>query len=207
MLHSAVDLADTEGIAAVALSSVAVRAGLSISAARRTFSSRDRLVAAMVQHVTARRRRVIAVPQEPITTLTRYAEEEWRNYRTHPWLVGVMASTRPPLVPAVLEASGAAIEAFTALGLDAQTALSRYLALSGYIQGMGLLLMAEHTEAVYSESSQRSWWQTEGRRLDRSGARRRHRWLGELTDDRAAEFDLDAVFDDGLPRVIRGLTG
>lgn len=199
-------LADAGGIEAVTLRSVAGRAGLPLRAVQRDFGSRDRLVALMAHHALAQHAHRLAPETDPIDALTRLAEAEWRAYRDHPWLVGVLASTRPPLVPAVLDAARAAIEVFTGLGLSADAARNRYLAFSAYIQGMGLLLSAEHLEAG-SATSYRTWWSQELNRLDRTGATGRHPWLTDFSAAAPAEaFDADTAFRDGLQHVLQGLT-
>lgn len=205
-LETAIAMADAEGVEAVTLRSIAARAGLALTAVQRDFSSRDRLVAMMVQHILSSRIRPPAQTGDPVGTLTKLAEQEWRAYESHPWLINVMASTRPPLVPAVLDASRAAIEVFMALGLDSDAALDRYLALSAYIQGMGLLLSAERRETVHSGTSYHAWWSEEIRRLDRTGNILRHPWLAELADQRRPNsFDANACFHDGLHRVASAL--
>lgn len=99
-------------------------------------------------------------------------------------------------------------EAFAALGFDPPSALGRYIALSGYVQGMALMLLAEHEELGRSGTAYGAWWAEEARRLDRTGARRRHPWLeaasgGKLPD--AFATDVDAWFREGLARVLAGL--
>lgn len=205
-LKSAVSMADDAGLAAVTLRTVAVRSDLPLAALQRDFGSRDRLVAAMVQHTLSSPPRSVVAPDDPVGALIDLAEHEWRTYQAHPWLVRAMASTRPPLVPSVLEASRATIEVFTSIGLNAEAALDRYLAFSAYIQGMGLLLLAEHEESVRTGTSSRAWWAQEIRRLDRTGATGRHPWFSELTaHPRVNDFDANACFHDGLHRVVSGL--
>ncbi|MEV0893940.1 hypothetical protein [Promicromonospora sp. NPDC050262] len=225
-------LADVAGIAALTLRTVAHRAGVPLAQARRAYGSRDRLVAALVQRALAPRRAVAprehaeahveahtqarpeAHPQAtpdaetPADVLVRLAEQEWVAYREPPWLVTVLASSRPPLVPAVLDAARAGTEAFERLGADPPSALGRYLALSGYVQGMALLLLAEHDESSRSGTDYRAWWAAEARRLERTGARRRHPWLDVVSEGRVPEsFDADAEawFRAGLTRVLAGL--
>lgn len=205
-LEVAIAVADAAGTNAVTLRSVADRAGLSLTMVQRDFGSRDRMVATMVQHILSSRTRPSPRSADPIAALTRLGEDEWTAYRAHPWLVTVLASTRPPLAPAVLDAARATIEVFMSTGLGGDAALDRYLAFSAYIQGMGLLLIAEHQESVRSGASHRAWWQEEIRRLNRTGAAWRHSWLTELADQpAAADFDVDASFHDGLHSVVRGL--
>lgn len=205
-LKSAVSMADNAGVDAITLRTVATRVDLPLEALQQDFGSRDRLVAAMVQHVLSSRPAVVVAPGDPVGALIDLAEHEWRTYGAHPWLVRVMASTRPPLVPAVLEASRTAIDVFTSIGLDARAALDRYLAFSAYIQGMGLLLLSEQEESVRTRTSGQAWWAQETRRMDRTGATRRHPWISELTaQPRINGFDANACFHDGLHRVVSGL--
>lgn len=206
-LQAAIALADVHGIVAVTLRSVADRSESTHAAAQRELGSRDRLVSRMVHHVLARHATTPPRREAPAEALARLAESEWRAYREHPWLVDVLASTRPPLVPAVLDASRAAVEAFVEIGLDTDAAFTRYLAFSAYIQGMALLLRTEQQESDLSGTSYRAWWAEEVRRLDRSGARRRHPWLNELGAGRETDsFDADTAFSEGLRVVLRGLT-
>lgn len=222
LVQTAVVLADADGIAGVTLRTVAHHGGVALPEVRRALRNRDTLLAAMVQrvlsppHRTGVPDRAAAMPrgarasESPARTLTRLAEDEWAAYREHPWLVSVLASSRPPLVPVVLEAARASTEAFMALGLDPPSALGRYIALSGYVQGMALLLLAERDEVTYSGTVYGAWWAQEARRLDRTGLRRRHPWLeaangGNVPD--AFDTDVDTWFRDGLGRVLAGLMG
>ncbi|MEV2241128.1 TetR/AcrR family transcriptional regulator C-terminal domain-containing protein [Micromonospora sp. NPDC049891] len=206
MIEVATTLVDTQGVDGLTLRAVARHAGQPLAAVQHAFGSRDRLVAALVQHLLAPHH---AGPHRdpPVEKLARLAEQEWQVYRAHPWLVGVLASTRPPLVPAVLDMAGASVEAFVALGLSPAIALRRYLALNAYIQGMALLLHAEQRETANPGTTYRSWWAEQIRRLDRTGSQRRHPWLGDVTAGTPPEtFDADTAFRDGLHRVLIGLT-
>ncbi|WP_423464500.1 TetR/AcrR family transcriptional regulator [Promicromonospora sp. MS192] len=211
LVDVAVVLADAEGIGAVTLRSVAHRAGTAPGEVRRVFANRERLVEAMVQRLLAGPHGGEPPPQgTPVRVLAGLAETEWQAYRRHPWLVSVLASSRPPLVPAVLDAARASVDAFVALGLDPPTALARYVALSGYVQGMALLLLTERDEAARSGTAYPAWWVQEVRRLDRTGARRRHPWLDDVSGGvlpAAFATDVDAWFRDGLDRVLAGLAG
>lgn len=207
MLESAIALADAHGVMSVTLRAVSDRTGLTLATAQQELGHRDRLVSMMVHRVLARHATKPPRPEAPYEALARLAQSEWAAYRAHPWLVDVLASTRPPLTPAVLDASRAAVEAFVATGLDTDRAFRRYLAFSAYIQGMALLLRTEQRERDLSGTSFRTWWAEEARRLDRTGAHRQHPWLKKLTEKSPRDtFDADAAFHDGLHAVLRGLT-
>lgn len=72
---------------------------------------------------------------------------------------------------------------------------------------MALLLYAEQRETAQSGTTYRSWWAEEIRRLDRTGSRLRHPWLDEVTVGPPPDgVGVDAMFHEGLPRVVAGLT-
>lgn len=206
MLKAAVSLADIEGIGAVTLRSVAHQTGRPIAAIQRTFTSRDRLVAAMTQYVYSRRDHQQTSSARPAEVLLHLAQAEWALYRTHPWLVTVLASTRPPLTPVVLDFVREYVDAFTAMGTDPATALGRYLALNAYVQGMALLLVAEQQEKSGTQKSTQSWWSDEINRLARTGASSHARWIAEVnTGEVPDSADIETWFQDGLRRIITGL--
>lgn len=205
-LQTAIAMADAQGIDTVTLRSVASQAGMALTALERSFGSRDRLVDAMVQHILSSPPAPSTRIGDPIDTLIRLAEHEWEKYGSHPWLVTVMARTRPPLVPATLDSARVGIEAIREAGVDSNIALDRYLAISAYVQGMALLLHAEQQEIVHSDTSLRAWWSEEVNRLDRRGLTQRHHWLADLTHQSLSDgYDVDACFRDGLHRVVAGL--
>ncbi|SMX97971.1 transcriptional regulator, TetR family [Brevibacterium sp. Mu109] len=214
LIDAAISMADTRGIRALTLRTLARDRGIAMSALQHDLGSRDRLVALMVQQIfresTSQSRSQdgedAPVDEEPVDALLRSADEEWQAYRAHPWLVEVMTTTRPPLVPAVLASVQAVIGTFMRVGLDSGEAFNRYLALSAYVQGMATLLTAERQESDRTGTSYRSWWLDQFRAMGRSGATTRHPWLTELSATRSQEsFHADAAFYDGLPRIVHGL--
>jgi len=201
VLAAAIRIADRGGIEAVTVRAVAVRAGVSPATAHRHVGNRDALVAAMVHCVLTPAVEPVGPPRDRLASLAR---QEWQRYRRHPWLVAVLASTRPPLVPAVLAGVDAAVRALIEHGLDPDDALAAYLALNGYVQGMALLLDAERRERA-TAVSYRAWWAGEVARLERTGATHRHPWLAGAAAGLAADADVTAWFEAGLRRVLTGI--
>lgn len=175
---------------------------------QREFTSRDRLVAAMAQFVIPSRRHGRSGSESPSDTLARLARQEWAAYRAHPWLATVLASTRPPLAPGVLDLARGYVDAFIELGADPPTALGRYLALSAYIQGMAALLVSDLQESTRPTKSPAAWWSDEVRRLDRTRSRAYGRWIAEVSGGHVSDAaDVDRWFADGLESVLAGLVG
>ncbi|MFQ6227623.1 helix-turn-helix domain-containing protein [Nocardia sp. NPDC002869] len=95
--HAAVALADRAGTDGLTMRRLAGELGVATAALYRYFDDRAQLLAAMTDlvlaetpppppHLTDRRARI------------RYeAQQEWQIYRRHPWILTVLARTRPPL--------------------------------------------------------------------------------------------------------------
>lgn len=161
----------------------------------------------MTRHVYSRRSHRQSGSAGPADALVHLARAEWAVYRAHPWLVTVLATTRPPLTPVVLDVAREYVDAFIALGSDPAVALGRYLALNAYVQGMALLLVADQQEEERTRKSTGAWWSDEIDRLARTGAASQVRWITEVsTGDTPDAADIDSWFQDGLGRVIAGLS-
>lgn len=206
MVKAAIALAGAEGIGSLTLRSVAHRTRRPVASIQRMFTSRDRLVAAMTQDVYPPGGKRPSDPARPAEQLMHLAQAEWAVYCAHPWLVTVLASTRPPLTPTVLDIAREYVEAFIALGTDPAVALGRYLALNAYVQGMALLLVAEQQERTRAPKSAQTWWSDEISRLNRTGAPSHAKWIAEVSTGKVPDSaDIERWFQGGLTRIIAGL--
>ncbi|MCG5447592.1 MULTISPECIES: TetR/AcrR family transcriptional regulator [Micromonospora] len=197
----AVELADAGGLDAVSLRVLAQRAGLPAHAVYRHVRNRVDLLAAMAEQITATRPPGTApLPRDPRQRLERLAGDEWAMYRGHPWLLAILATDRPPTGPAVLAMVDRVVTAFTSAGYEPAEAFRAYLALSGYIQGMALLIRRDPED----DTTYHAWWSATLTRLERTGRTRDRQWLaaaGQTTPD----ADLDTWFQFGLRGLLDGL--
>ncbi|BCB83931.1 TetR/AcrR family transcriptional regulator [Phytohabitans suffuscus] len=201
----AVEIADAGGLDAVSMSALAQRAGMPAHTLYRQVRNRGDLLAAMAEHVIAAPTRGRGEPPpEPREHLERLAREEWAMYRRRPWLLGILATNRPPTGPAVLAMVDRTVAALTRAGFGDRDAFNGYLALSGYVQGMALLIEREPTGVAY-----RAWWSATLSRLERTGRTEGRPWLAAArqTNPASAGADLDAWFEFGLRRLLDGLLG
>ena len=116
--------------------------------------------------------RTTPLPRDPRRQLERLAGDEWTMYRRHPWLLAILATDRPPTGPAVLAMVDRVVAAFTSAGYDPAEAFRAYLALSGYVQGMALLIRRDPEDTTYH-----AWWAATVARLERTGRTRGRPWL------------------------------
>ncbi|MEU8082167.1 TetR/AcrR family transcriptional regulator [Micromonospora sp. NPDC049101] len=196
----AVELADSEGLDAVSMRVLGQRAAMPVHTLYRYLRNRGELLAAMAERITAARMPGGAPGcDDPRQQLERLARDEWTMYRRHPWLLAVLATDRPPTGPAVLAMVDRFVAAFTSAGYDAAEAFRSYLVLSGYIQGMALLIRRDPTDTTYP-----AWWSATRVRLERTGRTQRRPWL-VAAGQSSPETALDTWFQFGLRRLLDGL--
>ncbi|MGI5520507.1 TetR/AcrR family transcriptional regulator C-terminal domain-containing protein [Micromonospora sp. CA-259024] len=196
----AVELADSGGLDAVSMRVLSQRAVMPVHAVYRHVRNRAELLGAMAERITAARVPGNApLPPDSRQQLERLAWDEWTMYRRHPWLLAVLATDRPPTGPAVLAMVDRVVAAFTSAGYDPAEAFRAHLVLSGYIQGMALLIRSDPADTTYH-----SWWSATRSRLERTGRTRRRPWLAAAGQTRP-DTDLDTWFQFGLRRLLDGL--
>lgn len=202
LVRLAIETADAEGLDAVFMRALAERAGMPAHALYRVVRNRDDLLAAMAEHVINRRMPNRTAPADPRARLDRLARDEWAMYRRHPWLLAILATSRPPAGPAVLSMVDRTVEALTRAGYNPSDAFAAYLTLGAYIQGMALLIDHETADTAY-----RTWWSTTLNRLENTGRTQHRPWLAAArhSDPGNAEADLDTWFDFGLRQLLDGL--
>ncbi|QLY30520.1 TetR/AcrR family transcriptional regulator [Nocardia huaxiensis] len=142
IIRAAVDLADRSGLDGLSMRRLATELGMATAGLYRRFPDRDALLADMAEYVLAENER------QPVTgdwraRLGAEAHAEWQLYQRHPWMLPVLARTRPPLGPALLDSLERSFSALDHPGLDRDTMLTIYLAVSGLVQGLALLPGAE----------------------------------------------------------------
>ncbi|GAA2661737.1 hypothetical protein GCM10010428_08220 [Actinosynnema pretiosum subsp. pretiosum] len=134
--------------------------------------------------------------------LEREAREEWLLYWEHPWALGALATSRPPLGPQLIAVVDRYLVALAGRGVDHATGLSVCLLVSGYVQGMALLLVSESEQTRDTGVSGPQWWGARGGWLDAAD----FPWVRELASGAPpGERDLNEWFDFGLARVLDGV--
>ncbi|WP_040776698.1 TetR/AcrR family transcriptional regulator [Nocardia pneumoniae] len=144
--RAAVELADRDGIDGLTMRRLASALGVATASLYRHFPDREALLASMAELVLNE-----IPPPGPQCRgwrrrLRHEAHEEWRLYRAHPWMLPLLARTRPPLSPALLDILERNFAALDRADLDRRTVFAIYLALSGLVQGLALLWSSERVD-------------------------------------------------------------
>ncbi|MGW6728307.1 TetR family transcriptional regulator [Nocardia sp. NPDC055029] len=144
---TAIEVADRDGLDGLTMRRLARELGVATAALYRHFPDREALLAAMTELALDE---TPAPPPAPHwrATLAAEAEEEWRLYRRHPWMLTVLARTRPPLGPALLDSLERAFAALDELDLTSAEMLTIYLAYSGMVQGLALMWSTDRGERI-----------------------------------------------------------
>ncbi|BCB78261.1 hypothetical protein GCM10022251_31440 [Phytohabitans flavus] len=163
----------------------------------------------MVEHVLTdshRRRAPQPEPAHPRDALERLARDEWALYRRYPWLLPVLATTRPPIVPAVMALVDRTVAVLLRVGYTPEDAFAAYLTLSGYVQGLALLHVAERAEQHAGAATWDTWRSTTHARLARTRHAHDRAWL-VVVDSQGGDANaaVDRWFDFGLARLLDGL--
>ncbi|MEU5760545.1 TetR/AcrR family transcriptional regulator [Nocardia sp. NPDC047648] len=144
--RAAVELADRDGIHGLTMRRLASALGVATATLYRHFPDREALLASMAELVLDE----IPPPGTSCTgwrpRLRHEAHEEWRLYRRHPWMLPLLARTRPPLGPALLDVLERNFAALDRPGVSRQSGFAIYLALSGLVQGLALLWSSERAD-------------------------------------------------------------
>ncbi|WP_431950005.1 TetR/AcrR family transcriptional regulator [Nocardia lijiangensis] len=137
--RTAVELTDREGIDGLTMRRLASELGVATAALYRHFPDREALLGAMTELVLAESPPPPVAPADWRAALTHEAEQEWLLYQRHPWVLPVLARTKPPIGPALFDILERSFAALDASGLDRDEVITVYLAYSGLVQGLALL--------------------------------------------------------------------
>lgn len=141
--RAAVELADRDGIDGLSMRRLAGALGVATAALYRYFPDRETLLGSMAELVLAE----IQPPPDRLTDwrdrLRHEAHAEWQIYRRHPWMLPILARTRPPVGPALFDLLERSFAALDRPELSPKTLFSVYLSLSGLVQGLALLFAAD----------------------------------------------------------------
>lgn len=131
--EAAIKIADAEGLSAVSMSRVATELGFSTMALYRYVSSKDDLVALMVDTAAGRPEFVVPAGEHWREGLSTWSHAYREVLRRHPWMTTVPISG-PPIAPNELAWMDAALGAMSGTGLSPDERMSVLLLVSNYVR-------------------------------------------------------------------------
>ncbi|MEU4503807.1 TetR/AcrR family transcriptional regulator [Streptomyces sp. NPDC024089] len=204
--RAGIDIADAEGLEALSMRRVATALGASTMALYRYVTSKDDLVAIMVEAALSEVPLPDTPPQNWRHGLERAARRDWELYHRHPWILAkVLVTTRAHFSPALAADSESAFSSFDGLGLEPADAFRYMFMFASYVQGVALTYVSDvEAERQSANTARRKGTSPEVVRapLFAPGAYPR---LGPAMRAGGDPWDLDALFLAGLAGVLDGI--
>ena len=204
VIESAIAIADAEGVVAVSLRRIAVNLNVSTMSLYRTIANKDDLLAGMMDTLMGEEAWPVTPPRGWRAQLEYIAHRQWRGYQSHPWLAQIVSLTRPQLAPNAMRHTEWALRAIDGYGLDATTRLYIVLTLFGHVRGAATGLEAEQQAERDTGIDIEEWMRVHDTRFAPVIQSGRFPHLAKLDNNADVAFDLDALFEFGLTRLLDG---
>nr|PZN43012.1 MAG: TetR family transcriptional regulator [Actinomycetota bacterium] len=151
VVAAAVEVAATEGLAAVTMSRVAERLGFTTMSLYRYVESKEELLVLMIDHVIGRPSAAVTEAAGWRARLERWAWEMLEVYRRHPWMTEIPVD-HLPVSPNQLTWMETGLQCFTGTGLAPAERLALVMLVNGYVRSqaelVGNLRRARREEGV-----------------------------------------------------------
>ncbi|HZE40594.1 MAG TPA: TetR/AcrR family transcriptional regulator C-terminal domain-containing protein [Stackebrandtia sp.] len=204
VVAAAVALADAEGLAQLSMRRIATDLGAATMSLYRHVSSKDELVAEMSDRVFGE----VGFPDPGPTgwrpRLELAARLMWTVMRRHPWVADQVSMTRPRVIPNQMAYAEWSLATLTSMGLDDNDLMFVHLSLFGHVRGMAMNLQPEAQAEQDTGLSADEWIETQEDALLELIADGRYPTF-EHVITREFDYDLDAVFEYGLARLLDGV--
>ncbi|MBB1252384.1 TetR/AcrR family transcriptional regulator C-terminal domain-containing protein [Streptomyces sp. OF3] len=201
---AAVTVADAEGLAAVSMRRVAAELGVATMSLYRHVADKEDLLTRMMDSVMAEHPLPADPPEGWRPAIELAARQVWGQFRRHPWLAPALSMTRPQMITSALPYSEWTLAILHAHGLDLQSAFTAHLTLLNYARGIAVNLEAEREAEAHSGLDGEEWMEDQEPALLELLRGGRFPALSRLTAE-GYDFDLDAIFEFGLQRLLDGL--
>ncbi|MFI7131757.1 TetR/AcrR family transcriptional regulator C-terminal domain-containing protein [Nonomuraea sp. NPDC050153] len=216
IVWTAIRIANADGLESMSMRHVANVLGVKVMSLYNYIDGKDELIDLMVEAVFSEGGD--SEPRGPRgwrAELEAAARWEWALYSTYPWVLEVIATVQPPLVPSLLARFERGLGAFDGLGLDPVTTHRIYLGVSGIAQGLALLRVSEIASERRGGGISLSQWRSVKvpAVLEELGTDRYPRQAA-LRNSPEVIADLEEIFEfslqrllDGIARFLEGETG
>jgi AcrR family transcriptional regulator len=205
VVRTAIALADAEGMAELSMRRIAAALGVATMSLYRHVRGKDDLVLHMIDAAIGEEPFPADPPEGWRARLDLAARLQWRGFRRHPWLAPVMSVTRPQLAPNALRHTEWNLRALEGTGLGSGDRMYVNVLLFAYVRGIASALEAETQAERDTGLTSDEWMETQDatlRSMLTSGALATfHR----MAATEGFDFDLDALFEFGLQRLLDGL--
>ncbi|PZG05771.1 TetR/AcrR family transcriptional regulator [Micromonospora craterilacus] len=208
IVRAAVDLADTEGLAALSMRRVAQTLGVGTMSLYTHVPGKGELLDVMVDTVHGE-----LAPAEPPpggwrARLEHVARTRWQLHLRHPWLLQV-ATTRPALGPHVIASYEHELRAVDGIGLTDLEMDAVVTLVTGYVHGAVRTAVEAAQAAGRTGLTEQQWWQAHAPYLEKALDARRFPLAARVGSAAGQQYqgatDPAHAFEFGLARILDGI--
>jgi DNA-binding transcriptional regulator YhcF (GntR family) len=204
VVRAAIVVADAEGLGTLSMRRVATDLGVATMSLYRHVPGKDQLLLLMADTVFAEEPFPAQPPPGWRERLEIAARLMWTVFRRHPWAAEVLSMTRPQMMPNLLAYAEWSLSALRELGFGVDDMMYTHLALFGHVRGTALSLQSEVQAQQDSGMTNDEWIETQEPDLEGVLVSGRFPAL-EYVVRQQFDYDLDAVFEYGLQRLLDGV--
>ena len=204
IVATAIAVADAEGLASVSMRRVAGELGVATMSLYRHVTDKDDLLARMMDAGFSEWSFPDDPPEGWRDRLELAGRMLWAMFRRHPWLASALSVTRPQPVPGALPFAEWVLASLDGHGLDLQTCLTTHITLFNHVRGTAINIETEAEAEALSGLDAEEWMGTQEPALRAVLAGGRFPTFERVVAD-DYDFDLDALFEFGLQRILDGI--
>ncbi|GAA3688008.1 TetR/AcrR family transcriptional regulator [Nonomuraea antimicrobica] len=207
IVRTAIGIANADGLESMSMRYVAHELGVKVMSLYNYIDGKDELIDLMVEAVFSEDGERLPGGGGWRAELEAAARWEWALYSTYPWVLEVIATVQPPLVPSLLAGFERGLSALDGLGLDPVTTHHIYLGVSGIVQGLALLRVSEIASERRGGHISLSQWRAVKvpAVLEELGTDRYPRQAA-LHSNPGVLTDLEEIFEFSLRRLLDGIS-
>ena len=208
IVRAGIEIADAEGLAAVSMRRVADRLGVGTMSLYTYVPSKAELVDVMFDRAigSAARPEVDGGWREKLTAVARSA---WDLYRRHPWLLQVMAMSRPPLGPNSIADYDHQLRAVDGIGLTELEMDSVVGMVAVYVQGTARAAAEASSSVTATGQTDAEWWAVYSPLLEKVFDPEKYpvaARVGAIAGETyQSAYDANHGFEFGLARILDGI--
>lgn len=208
VVATALELADSEGLAALSIRGLASRLGAPAMSLYRHVRSKEALIALMTDAALSEEKWPTEPPKGWRAQLELGCRAEWRVMKRHPWLARVMNINRPTALPSGLAYGNWVMRALDGSKLTAARKLEVHVLLHAFIQGVAVNLELEAQALGETGLTEDDHMRAQEGRFNALAGTGRYPYFAKMLSELSAGFELDTdvIFELGLAALLDGLT-
>lgn len=201
IVGAATEIAEEQGIAALSMRGVAARLGVSATSLYTYVPDKGALLAVMLDSMVAEATLPHTLPGNWRDKVVAWAEADLRGYRSHPWVIDLLAAAHP-VGPGAMAWMDSAMRAFDHTGLTDREILAVIEAVDCYVRGIGVRAVDADRTARRRARDGRSWSDAEQDYLASRPELGSFPAISRLADTGPS---VDEVFEEGLSFLLDGI--